>query len=308
MSNAASNPVLTVTQPSFSCVAIVGRPQSPGLGRTLADIGQWLQAQNVKVLYEAVSGAQANIDPSQLASVEQIGKMADLAVVVGGDGTMLGLARALAQYDIPLVGINAGRLGFITDIPQERWRSAMQGIFAGHYARESRTLLTASVIRGTKTIFTAQALNDVVISRGNSGRMVDINVDVDGSFMYSQRADGLIVATPTGSTAYALSANGPIMHPSLRGLVLVLVAPQSLANRPIVLPDQSRINIRVSDSEEARVHCDMQAFASLAEGDVIEVSLCPDRVDFLHPTGHSYFATLRQKLNWHTMPSQVDRG
>jgi NAD+ kinase len=296
------------TSPRFACVALVGRPQSPGLGRTLVEIGQWLKAQNITVMFEETSGKEAGIDAAELASVEQIGQRADLAVVVGGDGTMLGLARSLAQFDIPLLGINAGRLGFITDIPLERWRGAMQGVLAGQFEREPRTLLNAAVIRASKTIFSAQALNDVVISRGNSGRMVDISVDVDGSFMYSQRADGLIVATPTGSTAYALSANGPILHPSLAGLVLVLVAPQSLANRPIVLPDHSRISIRVSDSEEARVHCDMQVFASLAEGDVIEVSLCPHRVEFLHPTGHSYFTTLRQKLNWHTMPSQSDRA
>jgi NAD+ kinase len=292
----------------FGCVALVGRPQSPGLSRTLIEIGSWLRAQGIRVLYEKTSGQEAGVATEELATVEQIGAAADLAVVVGGDGTMLGLARALAQFDIPLLGINAGRLGFITDIPLERWRSAMQGVLAGQFLSEPRTLLNASVMRGSQTIFSAQALNDVVISRGSSGRMVDISVDVDGQFMYSQRADGLIVSTPTGSTAYALSANGPILHPSLAGLVLVLVAPQSLANRPIVLPDQSRISIRVSDSEEARVHCDMQVFASLAEDDVINVTLCPNRVEFLHPTGHSYFATLRQKLNWHMMPSTSDRA
>ncbi len=291
------------TGSNFQCVALVGRPQSPGLGRTLIEIGDWLRAKGIAVLYEEVSGSEAGLATKELASVDQIGRQADLAVVVGGDGTMLGLARSLAAFDVPLLGINAGRLGFITDIPLERWRSAMQGVLDGQFQRESRTLLNALVLRGADTIFSAQALNDVVISRGNSGRMVDISVDVDGHFMYSQRADGLIVATPTGSTAYALSANGPILYPGVAGLVLVLVAPQSLANRPIVLPDQSQISIRVSDSEDARVHCDMQVFASLAEGDVIQVHLSPDRVEFLHPLGHSYFATLRQKLNWHTMPS-----
>ncbi len=297
---------------NFKTVAVIGRYQTPAIGATLLAIAALFKSIGLKVLIEAESAKALQLDHDDAwqttADVARIGREADLAVVVGGDGTMLGIARALSEYNVPLVGINHGRLGFITDVPLALWQETVTSIVAGQYKSEDRTLLLARVLRGNTEVFAAQALNDVVISRGTTGRMVDVQVDVDGVFMYSQRADGLIISTPTGSTAYALSANGPILHPSLAGLVLVPVAPQSLSNRPIVLPEHCAISIRVHDADEARVHCDMQEFTQLQEGDVIQVSLSPHRITFLHPNGHSHFATLRQKLNWQTMPNMVERN
>jgi NAD+ kinase len=297
----------------FKKVAIIGRQQTTGIQATLIGIAQWLEARGIAVVFEAEGAAQLLTDIEAMAkvgssaniqtiAVDDIPKSADLAIVVGGDGTMLGLARSVVGSQIPLLGINHGRLGFMTDVPLSHWPDVLEDIFQGNYKEEIRSLLTAKVMRNGQAVFSAPALNDVVISRGSSGRMVDIQVDVDGVFMYAQRADGLIVSTPTGSTAYALSANGPILYPSLAGIVLVPVAPQSLSNRPIVLPETCKIAIRVQDADEARVHCDMQVFAALEENDVIEVSLHETGVHFIHPPEHSFFATLRQKLNWHAAP------
>lgn len=305
--NHAMEPVSKTSR--FKKVAIIGRQQTPGIEATLIGIAQWLEARGITVVFEAEGATQLLSAASDDAkakiktiSVDDIPTAADLAIVVGGDGTMLGLARSVAGSKIPLLGINHGRLGFMTDIPLSHWPDVLEDIFAGNYKEEIRSLLTAKVMRNGQAVFSAPALNDVVISRGSSGRMVDIQVDVDGVFMYAQRADGLIVSTPTGSTAYALSANGPILYPSLAGIVLVPVAPQSLSNRPIVLPETCKIAIRVQDADEARVHCDMQVFAALEENDVIEVSLHETGVHFIHPPEHSFFATLRQKLNWHAAP------
>jgi len=291
----------------FQTVALFGKSQSEGVAETLGDIGAHLEQRGLRVLYEADFAGSL---PGSVAgcSIERIGREADLAVIVGGDGTMLGIARALAPYGVPLAGINFGRLGFITDIPLLQWTEALGAVLDGHYDTEARTLLQAEVRRDGEVVFEASALNDVVVSRSSRAGMIDIQVHVDGLFMYGQRADGLIVATPTGSTAYALSCNGPILHPSLAGLVLVPVAPQSLSHRPIVLPDTSSIRLSVVDGREPRVNCDMQTFADLQVGDVIEIRQAPFRSRFLHPRGYSYYATLRSKLNWQEMPNLTPRA
>jgi NAD+ kinase len=260
------------------------------------------------VLFEAAIAQALGRPDIESASVATIGREADLAVIVGGDGTMLGIAREMAPHGVPLVGINFGRLGFITDIPLLQWEGALGALLDGHFDFEDRPVLHALVTRDTEVVFEASAINDVVVSRSSRAGMIDIQVHVDGLYMYSQRADGLIVATPTGSTAYALSCNGPILHPSLDGLVLVPVAPQALSNRPIVLPSSSVIRIGVADGRDPRVNCDMQTFADLQIGDVIDVRRAEYSCRFLHPRGYSYYATLRSKLNWHEMPSLAPRS
>jgi NAD+ kinase len=295
----------------FQTVALFGKYQSEGVSETLGEIGAFLDQRGLRVLYEEGFAEGIAPDPARRVagcSIERIGREADLAVIVGGDGTMLGIARALAPYGVPLAGINFGRLGFITDIPLLQWADALGAVLDGQYDAESRTLLQAEVRRDGEVVFEATALNDVVVSRSSRAGMIDVQVHVDGLFMYGQRADGLIVATPTGSTAYALSCDGPILHPSLAGLVLVPVAPQSLSNRPIVLPDSSVIRLSVVDGREPRVNCDMQTFADLQVGDVIEIRQAHFRSRFLHPRGYSYYATLRSKLNWHEMPNLASRG
>jgi len=286
---------------AFQTVALVGRFRSSGIEQTLDRIEVFLRSRGLEVIRPITSIDNAG-DVKSLARLPA--HAIDLAIVVGGDGTMLGIARELAPSGVPVIGINHGRLGFMTDIPLDRWTEALAAILDGHYEAEERTLLDTRVLRDpdSQVPFEARALNDVVVGRGLVGRMLELNVEVDGKFMYTQRADGLIIATPTGSTAYALSANGPILHPQLSGIVLVPVAPQALSNRPIVLPDTCTVTVRIGDETDARVNCDMQTFSDLHPGDRIVIQRSAHRIRFLHPSGYSYFATLRGKLAWQALP------
>jgi NAD+ kinase len=216
---------------------------------------------------------------------------------------MLGIARQLAEYDVPLIGINQGRLGFMTDIPIERMVPALGEILKGKATSEKRTLLEGRVMRAGQQIYCGVAVNDVVVSRGAGAGMAELKVTVDGQFMYNQRSDGLIIATPTGSTAYALSAGGPLLHPSLAGIVLVPIAPHALSNRPIAVPDSSEIVVEIVSGRDISVNFDMQTFASLQHGDEIVISRSPHKITFLHPEGWSYYNTLRDKLHWNEYPS-----
>lgn len=292
---------------SFKTVALFGKQPSEAVAQTLLEIGQFLTMRGFTVLFEPSVAQAGGRTELAAADIARIGSQADLAVIVGGDGTMLGIARELAPHGVPLVGINFGRLGFITDIPLLRWPEALGAVLEGHFVADNRVILKARVSRDSQVIFESSAVNDVVISRSSRAGMIDVQVHVDGIYMYSQRADGLIVATPTGSTAYALSCNGPILHPSLEGIVLVPVAPQALSNRPIVLPATSVISMSVAEGRETRVNCDMQTFADLQLGDLLEVSRADYTCRFLHPSGYSYYATLRSKLHWHEMPSLAPR-
>jgi len=223
--------------------------------------------------------------------------------VWGGDGTMLGIARQLAPFHVPLIGINQGRLGFMTDIPIERMIPVLAEILAGKSKAEKRTLLEGRVLRNGVMIACGLAVNDVVVARGAGAGMVELKVTVDDHFMYNQRSDGLIISTPTGSTAYALSAGGPLLHPSLGGVVLVPIAPHALSNRPIVVPDSSEIMVQIVSGRDISVNFDMQTFASLMHGDQIVISRSPNSITFLHPEGWSYYDTLREKLHWNEYPS-----
>jgi NAD+ kinase len=230
--------------------------------------------------------------------LQAIGKQCDLALVVGGDGTMLGIGRQLAPFGVPLIGINQGRLGFITDIPLDSFRTALAPMLQGQFEEDHRSLIHARVLRDGHCVFDALAMNDVVVNRGATSGMVELRVQVDGRFVANQRADGLIIATPTGATAYALSAGGPILHPSIPGWVLVPIAPHTLSNRPIVLANATEIAIEVVAGRDASASFDTQSLASLLHGDRIVVTRSEHHVRFLHPKGWSYFDTLRQKLHW----------
>ncbi|MHA3903236.1 NAD kinase [Castellaniella sp. WN] len=289
----------------FKTVALIGRHQDSGMDTPLRRLGQVLSAAGCDVLIEAETGRNTGVADFPLASYEDIGARADLAIIMGGDGTMLAAARQLATSGVAMIGINHGRLGFITDIPLGSADEAITRILNGAFVQDERILLEGRVMRGDETIFSGLALNDVIINRAGRGGMIELRVECNGAFMHSQRADGLIIATPTGSTAYALSAGGPILHPQVNALVLVPVAPQTLSNRPITLPDDSVLNITISAlgrvESGASVHFDMQALSNCQEGDRIDVRRSPHRVRFLHPQGYSYFSTLRSKLNWNRM-------
>ena len=283
----------------FRHVAIVGKHQAPGIRPVLEEIAQFLCSQGLDVSLEAETALNTGLTGYDALSHDELGKACDLAVVVGGDGTMLGFAREMARYGVPLLGINQGRLGFITDIPIERWRESLAPVLAGDYEVEPRAMLEGAVLRDGESIFSGLALNDVVVSRGGTAGMVELKIEVGEQFVANMRADGLIVASPTGSTAYALSAGGPILHPSIAGWLLVPIAPHTLSNRPIVLPDLGEVSLEILAGRDASVNFDMQSLASLLHGDRITVRRSQHQVRFLHPKGWSYYATLRRKLRWY---------
>lgn len=283
----------------FRHVAIVGKHQAPGIRPVLEEIAQFLCSQGLDVSLEADTALNTGLTDYEALSNDELGRQCDLAVVIGGDGTMLGFARDMARHGIPLVGINQGRLGFITDIPIERWRESLAPVLAGDYEVEPRAMLEGAVWRDGESIFSGLALNDVVVSRGGSSGMVELKIEVGEQFVANMRADGLIVASPTGSTAYALSAGGPILHPSIAGWLMVPIAPHTLSNRPIVLPDLGEVRMEIVAGRDASVNFDMQSLASLLHGDTITVRRSQHQVRFLHPKGWSYYATLRRKLRWY---------
>ncbi|MDR7272562.1 NAD+ kinase [Pelomonas saccharophila] len=283
----------------FRHVAIVGKHQAPGIRPVLEEIAQFLCSQGLDVSLEAATALNTGLTDYDALSNDELGRQCDLAVVIGGDGTMLGFARDMARHGIPLVGINQGRLGFITDIPIERWRESLAPVLAGDYEVEPRSMLEGAVWRDGESIFSGLALNDVVVSRGGTSGMVELKVNVGEQFVANMRADGLIVASPTGSTAYALSAGGPILHPSIAGWLIVPIAPHTLSNRPIVLPDLGEVRMEIVAGRDASVNFDMQSLASLLHGDTITVRRSQHQVRFLHPKGWSYYATLRRKLRWY---------
>lgn len=287
---------------SFKTIALVGKYLAAGIAESLSQLAHFLDQAGHTVLFERETARNIGLDSHAVVTPEQIGQQADLAIVVGGDGTMLGIARQLAPYNVPLIGINQGRLGFMTDIPLERMLPALSDMLSGKAQSEQRSLLEASVIRDDNVIFHALAFNDVVVSRGATSGMAELQVEVDGHFMYNQRSDGLIVATPTGSTAYALSAGGPLLHPSLGGVVLVPIAPHALSNRPIVVPDSSEIVIEIMGGRDISVNFDMQSLACLLHHDRIVIKRAVHTITFLHPHGWSYYDTLREKLHWYEHP------
>ena len=284
----------------FRHAALVGKFQAEGVREMLERIAAVLVGQGLAVSLEAQTAQSTGIDAYPTLNVDELGRQCDLAVVLGGDGTMLGIARQLARHGTPLVGINQGRLGFITDISADRFEEALAPMVAGEYEEEQRTMLEGRVQRDGAVIFDGHAMNDVVVSRGATASMVELKIDVGNEFVANLRADGLIIGSPTGSTAYALSAGGPILHPGITGWVLVPIAPHDLSNRPIVLPDSGDISIEIVAGRNASVNFDMQSLASLLHGDRITVRRSPHRVRFLHPRGWSYYATLRRKLHWHS--------
>ncbi|MFN0185557.1 MAG: NAD kinase [Aquabacterium sp.] len=283
----------------FRHAALVGKHQAEGIRPMLEDIARFLVDQGLEVSLEAATAQSSGIDDHGALTPAQIGTQCDLAVVVGGDGTMLGIARELARYDVPLIGINQGRLGFITDIRLDQYRDALGPMVAGQFCEERRAMLSGGVWRDGRCIFDGLSMNDVVVSRGATASMVELRIDVDGDFVANIRADGLIVASPTGSTAYALSAGGPILHPGMGGIVLVPIASHTLSNRPIVLPDSVQLSITIVAARDASANFDMQGLASLLHGDQVRVQRSPHQVRFLHPQGFSYYATLRRKLRWY---------
>ena len=290
---------------NFRHVALIGKYQASSSGapgdssrQSLEDIAHFLERQGCEVALEAETASNMGLAHYPSLCVNEIGARCDLGLVVGGDGTMLGIGRRLARFGTPLIGINQGRLGFITDIPFDAYQAALAPMLQGEYEEDLRPLMHARVVRDERVVFEALAKNDVVVNRGATSGMVELRVEVGGRLVANQRADGLIIASPTGSTAYSLSAGGPMLHPSIPGWVLVPIAPHTLSNRPIVLSDATEVAVEVVSGRDASANFDMQSLASLLHGDRILVKRSEHCVRFLHPLGWNYFATLRKKLRW----------
>ncbi len=287
---------------AFRRVALIGKYRSPEIAGPLLGLAGFLIDRGCQVLIEEATAAAVGSNGYAVASYEAIGADADLAVVLGGDGTMLNAARQLARSGVPLVGVNQGRLGFMTDIALDAMTGSIETLLAGKFVREQRILLDIEIMRDGKAVYSTLALNDVVVSKGDAGRMIEMEVKVDGELIHVLRADGLIISTPTGSTAYALSANGPILHPSVAGIAIVPLCPHALSNRPITVSDASRIDVVLPAPHEAGVHFDGQGRFDVGAGDLVRVSRSRHNITLLHPPGYSYFAMLREKLHWSSTP------
>ena len=287
----------------FKTIALIGRYQSPDVAEAVLRLARFLRERERTVWIEQGTASSTGLSSAYpVSTYDEIGAGADLAVVLGGDGTMLNSARRLADYAVPMVGINQGRLGFLTDVARDDALERIDEILKGKSLCERRALLDTEVLRAGSRVFHTVALNDVVVNKGELGRMIEFDVHVDGEFVYTQRSDGMIVSTPTGSTAYALSANGPILHPRVDGIALVPLCPHTLTARPITLPMDCVIDMILKPPHDATVHFDGQARFDARAGDCVRVTRSKQTVRLLHPTGYSYFAMLREKLHWSSSP------
>jgi NAD+ kinase len=287
--------------PAFNPVALIGRHNGGRSAESLQTLGAFLSQRGCEVLLEKQTAETSGMSGFRVADYAGLGARAQLAIVLGGDGSMLSAARSLVEYGVPLVGINQGRLGFMTDVALGRMLEVAGQLLDGQFSIEERTMLSAEVIRDGIGVFNTLALNDVVVNKGAVGRLIEFFVHIDGEFVYDLRSDGLIVATPTGSTAYALSSNGPILQPTVPGVVLVPICPHTLSNRPITVSDRSTIEITIRHAIDAMLNFDGQPQYDLREGDRVLIRRSENGIRFVHPPGYSYFAMLREKLHWSEM-------
>jgi len=280
---------------AFRRIALIGKLRSAEIATSLRELSDFLRKRGCEVLIEAETASDLDV-PGE--DYEAIGKRADLAIVIGGDGTMLAAARNLVRHHVPVVGVNQGRVGFMTDIGHQQMQAGIGAILEGRGSIEERALLDAEILRDGKSILRTLALNEAVLGKGAQGRLIEFSLALDGEHVYTLRADGVIVATPTGSTAYAMSAQGPILHPAVPALALVPLNPHTLSARPVSVSDRSKIEIVLIRAMDARAHFDGFALTDMAEGDRLTLKRSADTVRFVHPPGYRYFATLREKLRW----------
>ena len=284
--------------PSFKTVAVIGKSDATVLPDKLDQVIAVLRARGATVLMDTRTAEASRTPPDEALALADLPARADLAVVVGGDGTLLSCARLMAAHGVPLIGVNLGRLGFLTDIPADKVSETLAAVLAGEFVTEERLMLSTRVLRDGREVFSTHAMNDVVVSRAGTGSMIEFAVHVDGEFIYSLRADGIIAATPTGSTAYALSAGGPILHPGLSAVALVPISPHTLSNRPVAIRSSSRIDIVLVKGAGARANFDVQSHVDLEANDVVGVAAAEKPAILLHPRGYRYFSMLRDKLRW----------
>lgn len=286
----------------YHSVGVITRPDTPEISSTLQTLVAFLQQKNITVrvdeLCRNLLPHDFRLPENAFCSKTQLAQQSDLIIVLGGDGTFLSAAREVAPYGVPLVGVNLGHLGFLSQVNHQFLTSELSRIFQGEAVLEDCIVLQAQVWRKGENVFSALALNDVVLSRGSAGQMIEFEVFINQQFVYSQRSDGLIVSTPTGSTAYALAAGGAILQSGLRAFTLVPICPQSMTNRPIVIGDDSKMDIVITKAGDARLHYDGQTYCDLHVMDTIVLQRYTHTVRVIQPIHYQYYATLRQKLHW----------
>lgn len=292
---------------SFRRVAVIGKLRSPEISASVRELRTLLESRGCEVLLEGETAAALG-EGAKGADFEAIGAGADLAIVVGGDGTMLSAARNLVRHGVALTGINQGRVGFMTDIALRDMHASIGAILDGRYAIEERSLIDAEIRRDGKLVLRTLALNEVAMGKGSQGRLIEFGLYLDGEYVYTLRADGVIVATPTGSTAYSLSAQGPILHPSVPAFALVPLNPHTLSARPVSVSDRSLIEIVLVRAVDARAHFDGFALADMAQGDRLVLRRSSDAIRFVHPPGYRYFVMLREKLRWSEAMAKAKAG
>ena len=285
---------------AFKRVGLLGRREHPGVSQVVANLLDLFDKRGIDVVLEDRLASLSHFEKRDMKHRDAIGEMVDLAVVIGGDGSLLSAARTLVKHDTPVIGINRGRLGFLTDISPDELSEQVTSVLDGQYSRDSRFLLDVTVMRGAVAVGEGDALNDVVVNSGTSAQMIEFELNVDGEFVYRLNADGLIVATPTGSTAYSMSGGGPIMNPSLDAIVLVPMFPHSLTSRPIVVHGDAEIRIDVVARNKSNppVTCDGQVSITAQPGDSVIIRKKKERLTLLHPPGYSFYASCRDKLRW----------
>jgi NAD+ kinase len=289
---------------AFQTIGLIAKPGAPAVASTLQALNHALTDRGCTVLLDASATAYCAASAAAVVTREALAAQCDLAIVVGGDGSMLSASRSLVDASVPVLGVNLGRLGFLADVSPQDMHERLQEILAGHYQEEQRRLLHAQVLRNGQCVHSSDALNDVVIHKWDNARMIDLDTRIDGRFLNSLRADALIVSTPTGSTAYALSGGGPIIDPALHALVLVPICPHTLSNRPVVVSDQVCIEVQVlgNDSNQAQITCDGQVNFALNAGDLIRIVRKDKTLRLIHPFKHDHFDIMRKKLRWAEQP------
>lgn len=289
-----------MSKDSFRNIGLMGRPGKDVVVETLIQLEQILVAEGLTVIYdEHTARLMPSSQGAQVCSRALLGEICDLVIVVGGDGSLLHAARVLARYNTPVLGVNRGRLGFLTDVSPDELELKIRDVLAGRYTVDQRFLLSMEVRCAGNPAAEALALNDVVLHAGKSVHMIEFELYVEGEFVYRQRSDGLIIATPTGSTAYALSGGGPIMHPRLDAIVVVPMHPHTLSSRPIVVDGNSEIKIRICDSGiRPMVSADGHTGINLNQDDWIYIKKHPYKLKLLHPPGYDFYAACRTKLGW----------
>jgi NAD+ kinase len=284
----------------FKKIALITNNDATEIVDTLQTVTKFLSSRNIQLILDEHCAKILPDSGLRQLELEQLSEECDLAIAIGGDGTMLRAARVLAEHDVPLLGINRGRLGFLTDIPADSVETHLGEILDGNYAEGERFLLHCQVMRNGQSIMERDAFNDVIIQKWNIAKLIELETYVNQTLVHSQRADGMIVATPTGSTAYALSGGGPILHPALDALVLVPICPHTLSNRPIVIDANNIVEIVVGTPEidHARLSCDGEIGCELTAGDRVRIQKKDKKVRLVHPAHHNHFTTLRKKLHW----------